>query len=80
MKTHEVNLSAIVQHPIMRMDAEYHIGKQQGKLAYKKGEHGFLVEDDIAGKIMMFKADAEEYNTAKQMRDNLEIRMKELLP
>lgn len=44
------------------MDAAYHLGKKEGKNAYKKNPDGTLELDDKSGKIMLTKEDAEEYN------------------
>ncbi len=66
MKTAIVSFSDISKHPTNRMDAEYHIGKKQGKKAYKKVDNGELAEDDNNGKVMLSEEQATEYNETKQ--------------
>lgn len=63
MKIAIVKFSDIAKHPTNRMDAEYHVGKQEGKKAFKKADKGGeLVADDINGKVMLSDAEATEYN------------------
>lgn len=65
MKVTTVGVSSLVKHPIMRMDAVYHVGKAEGKTAYIKIAGGLLQEDDEKGTIMLFPKDAEKYNRLK---------------
>jgi hypothetical protein len=70
MKTAIIKFSDIAKHPTNRMDAEYHVGKKEGKKAYKKGENGLLKEDDINGKSLLTEAEAEIYNeTTEKIKD-----------
>jgi hypothetical protein len=66
MKIAIVKFSDIAKHPTMRMDAEYHIGKKEGKKAFKKVDKGELVEDDVNGKVMLSDAEATEYNSVQK--------------
>jgi hypothetical protein len=68
MKTAIISLSDIFSHPTSRMDAEYHVGKKNGKAAYKKGEDGMLIPDDTNGKVMATKETAKQYNDAKRLK------------
>jgi len=62
MKIVTINFSEIGSHNSHRLDANYWIGKKEGKNAYKKVERGFFVEDDINGKEMFTEKDSDEYN------------------
>lgn len=62
MKTAIINFSEISSHNSNRLDAEYWIGKKNGKNAHTKVERGFVIEDDMNGKMMLTKDDCEEYN------------------
>ncbi len=71
MKTAIISFSDIVKHPTNRMDAEYHVGKKNGKKAYKKDADGLVVENDNNGKIMLYETEATEYNDTKKKINEL---------
>ena len=71
MKTTTLKLSDIAKHPTRRMDAEYHIGKKEGKKAYQKIEGSLLIENDINGKIMLTQDEADTYNETMQKISDL---------
>ena len=60
MKIAIVSLSEVVKHPKNRLDAGYWVGKKNGEKAYNKKE-GLLEEDDVNGKIMLPKSEADLY-------------------
>ena len=64
MKIAIVSLSEVVKHPKNRLDAGYWVGKKNGEKAYNKKE-GLLEEDDVNGKIMLPKSEADLYNETK---------------
>jgi hypothetical protein len=47
------------------LDAGYWVGKKNGEKAYNKKEGGLLEEDDLNGKIMLPKPEADLYNETK---------------
>jgi hypothetical protein len=68
----------IFSHPTSRMDASYHIGKSEGKNAYKKNPDGTLTLDDINGKIMMNDEEVQEYNMLMKDKKALEKKIEAL--
>lgn len=64
MKTAIIKLSDIFKHPKLRMDAEYHIGKQNGEKAFML-EGGKLVPNN-SGKIMLTDEEAQIYNDTNE--------------
>ena len=76
MKANTVKFSEIAKHPTLRMDASYHIGKQNGNKAYKKGDNGLLVEDDVNGAIMLTEAEAKIYNELKVQSNTIAKKLK----
>lgn len=77
MKVAIVKFSDIAGHPTMRMDAEYHIGKKEGKKAFKKVDKGELVEDDTNGKVMLTDDEAKEYNSVQKEANELTKKLAE---
>ena len=75
MKIAIVSLSEVVKHPKNRLDARYWVGKANGEKAYNKKEGGLLEEDDVNGKIMLPKSEADFYNETKnninKLTDNI---------
>ena len=77
MKIAIVKFSDIAKHPTMRMDAGYHVGKQEGKKAFKKEKGGEVKEDDINGKIMLTDGEANEYNEVQKEANELTSKLAE---
>jgi len=71
METTIVKFSDINNHPTMRMDAGYHIGKAKGKKAYKVEKRGDLGENDLSGNILLTPEQAEEYNATKAEQNKI---------
>jgi len=64
IKSASVSIGEISKHPTMRLDAEFWVGKKNGKKAFKKDKEGNLIEDDATGKTMLTDDEAKKYNKA----------------
>jgi hypothetical protein len=71
MKIAIVSLSEVLKHPKNRLDAGYWVGKANEEKAYNKKEGGLLEEDDVNGKIMLPKSEADLYNETKNSINKL---------
>jgi hypothetical protein len=78
MKSEIVKFSEISKHPTNRLDANYWVGKKEGKKAFKKKEKGEVVEDDLNGKIMLTEREAEEYNAVNDEANIMAKKLKDL--
>jgi len=78
METTIVRLSDINNHPTMRMDAGYHIGKAKGKKAHKVEKRGELVENDLSGNIMLIPEQSQEYNSTKAEQNRISDKVSQL--